>query len=616
MAALIANPLIVPVLPTELSYASPGIQDPTSLFGPRTPSIRSRRSDGSSSDETPVPTADGFLETDLRAGGPQLCESPCETLRKIPRSHTNYTLLQGPGSYQLLTQLGDICHGENVRYSDMIFCGRRSVYEPNDDPIVTLLVTAGRCEAQSSWISLTRMLSNHLRGRGLQRVSVEIMDPKLMQRPKIHPCLPSDPIFPIWTQVATDIFNGINRAGVFTVGCFRIGSDYDRHQCPPTVLLGVDRKVKRDWKQLREVVITILDRHNLHAVAVTIRKDNKIISDGDPDDTGAKVQETRSVYNSQGTLGGWVDVMNPQSGDWLSFAITCSHCCFPAENELSVEDCKVIREWKQCGVHVGDAHKARLLPIDSPSFCDMNKGVESIAAEIERLKSDSVYRQVEELKAKDEIVLPHLERSWEYISKSIIQQQNEHHDMRDFFNSNTYRLGTVFAASGLREAKSTDNPKKLSIRDWALVQPATPRSAGNNMVMLSPFQNPRGLSQLHGFHTGLPNIDEKLFKIGCATGYTHGVYGNLKSCLIVTKLSDGKKVDIETFEHVVIQPGHTVVKEGDSGSLIFASNGLVLGMIFGGSGNNDLGYFTPTRDLLVDIKYVTGAKDIRLRCVE
>lgn len=354
---MIANPLVAPVLPAELSYASPGIRTrPPTLFAPTPPLSRTRRSDGSSSDESVRPGPDGFEETDLRAGGPRLPESPCKTIETIPRTYWNHNLFQGRGSYILDTQLRDICQRENFRPISMRFCGRRSVYEPATDLTFTLLVVARRDQSQGSWISLARKLSNHLRGQGLQGINVEIIDPKLSQRPNIHPCLPTDSIFPIWTQVSTDIFNGIDRTGVFTIGCFRIGSDYDLQKCPPTVLLGVDKNVRRDWRDLREVVVSILDRHNLTAVAVAIRKDNKMRSDGQPgdQDPGARPENCRldpkmgvsisprTAHDSNGTLGGWIEVKSPTSGKWLPFALTCSHCCFPVERGLSKEDLKGI----------------------------------------------------------------------------------------------------------------------------------------------------------------------------------------------------------------------------------------------------------------------------------
>lgn len=118
------------------------------------------------------------------------------------------------------------------------------------------------------------------------------------------------------------------------------------------------------------------------------------------------------------------------------------------------------------------------------------------------------------------------------------------------------------------------------------------------------------LSKLKKFGSRLPATDEKLFKIGRATGYTDGTYGNLDICHIATKTVNGKKEDVPTWEHVLL--GIKDGDPGDSGSLVFDEVGVVLGMIFGENGKGNLGYFTATRDLIADIKRITGVQEIRL----
>ncbi|KAL2844019.1 hypothetical protein BJX68DRAFT_269884 [Aspergillus pseudodeflectus] len=117
--------------------------------------------------------------------------------------------------------------------------------------------------------------------------SVEITDVRFHQRESIHPCYPTDAIFPVWTDVAEEIMTRISDpTGIFTIGCFRVGGKIytrdlswewavkeSRERCPPTVVIGVDRLVKRDWAQVRETAIAVLDARDLDEVAVLIRKD-------------------------------------------------------------------------------------------------------------------------------------------------------------------------------------------------------------------------------------------------------------------------------------------------------------------------------------------------------
>jgi hypothetical protein len=129
-----------------------------------------------------------------------------------------------------------------------------------------------------------------------------------------------------------------------------------RERCPPTVVIGVDRLVKRDWTQVRETVIAILDARGLDEVAVLIRKDadsrpEKVVGDWDPQDP-LGVQDCRrdpglgsSINNSRaagdvalGTLGAWVEVQDLTTGDWVPMALTSATCCLPPEEGLSAED--------------------------------------------------------------------------------------------------------------------------------------------------------------------------------------------------------------------------------------------------------------------------------------
>ncbi|KAL3476119.1 hypothetical protein BJX99DRAFT_258822 [Aspergillus californicus] len=287
------------------------------------------------------------------------------------------------------------------------------------------------------------------------------------------------------------------------------------------------------------------------------------------------------MKDGQGTLGGWVEVKNRKSGNWIPFALTCSHCCFPADDGLTAVDLQVVQKWKRHGVRPGDADSTRLLSVDSPSYRDIKRRVDSLAHDIREEESKEVYREVKELKANDEFVMLLSERRWKVISTAIAQLQGGRHIIKQFFHKPTQKLGTVFAASGFREMQSTNDPSKLSIRDWALVQPGVGRAAGKNTVTIPPAHRPRN--------------------------WSHG------TCKITTRVINEKEAQIPTWEHVMLWPGHLVTQEGDSGSLAFDSDGVVLGMLFGGMGTHDVGYFTATRDLLADIEHITGAKEIRLR---
>ena len=53
-------------------------------------------------------------------------------------------------------------------------------------------------------------------------------------------------------------------------------------------------------------------------------------------------------------------------------------------------------------------------------------------------------------------------------------------------------------------------------------------------------------------------------------------------------------------------------EKGDSGSFVLNNVGRVVGLLFGGCGVKNVSYFTHAKDLIADIKEVTGAKAVRL----
>lgn len=125
--------------------------------------------------------------------------------------------------------------------------------------------------------------------------------------------------------------------------------------------------------------------------------------------------------------------------------------------------------------------------------------------------------------------------------------------------------------------------------------------------------NATNIKKLWAVEIGTPDLEQKLLIIGRETGYKTGKYGGLKACPLATKTINGQKVYRETWEHTLVVPTtKSIAAEGDSGSLVFDIAGKVLGMIFGGTGLHDVGYFTATKDLLADIELITGLKNVRL----
>ena len=128
-----------------------------------------------------------------------------------------------------------------------------------------------------------------------------------------------------------------------------------------------------------------------------------------------------------------------------------------------------------------------------------------------------------------------------------------------------------------------------------------------------------------------PKAGETLFKIGRTTGLTVGklnaTYGYLHSkyCGVWPEVSEDIMHDFGP-EVVLDQPtvakvnvtvsafarGQAFCKRGDSGSVVFNGEGRMVGLLVAGTEAFEVGFFTPQRELLEDIKAMTGAKTIHL----
>ncbi|PLB52042.1 hypothetical protein P170DRAFT_506937 [Aspergillus steynii IBT 23096] len=600
---LAANPLpFAPITSTEVCYVSASYP---SYSGEQTRS-RSRRSNRSSSDEDPVTAWDGFIEEDFRAGGLNLCEGPCETIHKIPKSHPYYDILAGSDRFDLELELFRLAREINPEITEIHFCGRRSLLEVNQDPSLTVLFYGQRhLDTTRGWIDIARKVRHRLHQRGLE-MQVEILDIRFCQRVMPFPCYPSDAIFPIWADVVDRILSTLDVSGIYTIGCYRIGSD-DRQKSSPTILVGMDRKPNHNWKIFREDLVGILDHFGLSTVAILLRKETSILRNGDDDVpaftyTPVAAKSTREVnlgcslcpsqqIQGGGTFSGWIELQNPDNGAWEPFGITCTHCVLPDDKVLS-ETQRPVEEWRRNGVPFADAKAAEILLMDSPSRSEIKRGTGFLTGLEEHYTKSPTYQRVQKAKREDDLVLPYEEKAWKESQTQLKAYRDEKEALEQFIKKGYLYLGHVMVASGLQE-----RPKKLeslpSIVDWAFIRPLD-RSVGTNDELLA---------------------NEELSKIGSVAGLTRGSYNGLKTAIIRTKIINGQEDNVTAWAHTItsgsLETG--VAKAGDSGFLIFDALNGVVGMCFGGAYAGDILYFTHTSDLIESIREVSGATQVRLR---
>ncbi|KAL5357171.1 hypothetical protein BJX96DRAFT_181267 [Aspergillus floccosus] len=631
MAVVLPNPLVAPFMPSEITYSS-GLILPTSTPSQgrsvSTESTRSKRSGGSSDDQEPKPALDGFTETDLRAGGPRLCESPCLTDHHIPSTHTMYKKLTDDRARKAQSEALKICTKEGLNASTAYFCLRRSAFSPESAGIPTLLVTARRGNYRSrGWVSVARKLQQHLHSKGITQVTVEIIDPAFGSNPRLLPVSSRHPISQHWMSVTGSIIREFDLSGICNISCFRIGTSSQVDECPVTVVVGIDRHVRRDWRNVREAVLIILARYNLADVGVMIRKDKGLSRMAGEQAAALSTQEQctthidmgyslapRKMFEGQGTFGGWVQLRNPQTGAWVDLGITCCHCIFPNIEDVSGAEGDAIRAWTKKGVGVQDANRAEYLGLDSPSKGILNFGLNDLDRRICGLREDQRFSRVEKAKARGDFVIPRDETAWKTLSDAIAPLQKQRKEVNQFFEKKQYYLGAVFYASGLKEVPMKRQPHLLQIRDWALIQPKD-RKLGLNRIE-PPVRTHVPYTRLVETSDSIPANGQELAKFGQATGFTVGYYHHLETVHIAERMENGKKVWVSTHEHCFTASDRErpLLKRGDSGSLVFEKDsGMVVGMLFGGSETQDTGYFTFIVDLFEHITKLTGAKEIRLQ---
>ncbi|KAL2788064.1 hypothetical protein BJX66DRAFT_340567 [Aspergillus keveii] len=585
--------------------------------------IRKRRSHGSSSDRAPTSTEDGIIEIDYRAGGPVLCESPCISnlfQYALPREHKYYNLVANE-AHKVARPIVHLCNDENIGgLVGVHLAGRQSMCALQDEPVPTLLISMDRIQSDEherdrsvqgkerrSWTDLVRIFRASLRKSlatlrqsGLDQnnldldaddFSVEVTDVRFDERESIHPCYPTDAISPVWTDVAEEIMARVlDPTGIFTIGCFRVGGKIytrdrywewtvkeSRERCPPTVVIGVDRLVKRDWTQVRETVIAILDARGLDEVAVLIRKDadsrpEKVVGDWDPIPWVSRIADgilvwdlvsTTRVPRGMGLGSDGFNERNPLSP--------------PPEEGLSAEDVQILLKWKRDGVNSKNVHKRHLLAVESPSRKDVEKGIHFLTDGINQPGLDPNGRSDQ------------MREEW----------KKDREAMKEYLDNSGNLFAEVFALSGLRVAPFTEDASKLSIRDWALIVIVT-ALAGRELGRLCRH---------------LPITDQSLRTIGRNNSNVRWKYANLKVYHISRPMTDGRKQPILTWEHAMVRNGYVgpLGDERDSGALVLDQAGRAVGMVFGGSMSGYLVYFTSVRDLVDDInRSSTGVKAVRV----
>lgn len=208
--------------------------------------------------------------------------------------------------------------------------------------MTTVYVTCKRDKLDNTWIKGAGAIYRYLKEHNLNDVSVEITGPRAQLRKYCSPVYPTDTIFPVWQTVYESILVSIDTSEFTALECFRYGRGKESMENPPTVIISVRRGsgLRIDFRPVRERVISILDDLYLFDVAVCILENevtklhasNGLLGGVDECQqiarAGCSLGMKEKSSGTTGTLGGFVEIQCPTTGDWRKRGLTSFHCVY------------------------------------------------------------------------------------------------------------------------------------------------------------------------------------------------------------------------------------------------------------------------------------------------
>ncbi|RAK72859.1 uncharacterized protein BO72DRAFT_489396 [Aspergillus fijiensis CBS 313.89] len=619
--SLAGGPQVVPVTAHELSYASGFF---LSSSGQR---IRARRNNRSSRDESPNTTSDNHrIEEDLRVGVPSLFE-PDYYRNLISPDHPLHTR-----NLDLALKALEICKENDLGMIDnVLFWKQRGLFEQDKPSVPTVKITVKRKPNDPGWAARATRAAwavyhylPELEGSATNEynVAVEICDILFCakNRLRMQSCTVEDAIFPQWEAVLEAILRTILLTGVLHISCCRAGATSSISGSAPTVLLGVDPTASVDWKD--SASRPPLDLHGLPKSLTHGFKEDKPCEMGDSLASGHSPE-------AQGTLGCWVELQDPDTDEWMPYALTSARCVLPTDAHVEScaqkgENTPAFDEWKTYGVPFRDATAARLLLVDSPGLYEITMNMDNLDDLARDYEDEMRCERFQAAQAQNEPVsAPGDLKLWTYLNNTLTKIRAERAQIRKYQDNKNYEFGTVVAASGLKARQQEPSSSEVSspsvFLDWALVGMRADRRLGENKSPCSSEDFLDPVSEVVGVWYLEKRLQpgQSLWTIGHSTAKTEGRYNGLRTAWITHTTASNSEARGEPLAHYVHSMYNSynsyngVMLWGDSGSMVFDRDGYVVGMCFEGNAHGDTAYFMRWEDLWEDILLKSGAKDIR-----
>ncbi|KAM0354356.1 hypothetical protein ACHAPU_001400 [Fusarium lateritium] len=508
---------------------------------------------------------------------------------------------------------------------------------------------------------------------------IEVIDRRLVHPIHCRPVRERPDLLQSWDQIKGLVFQSLEshvgtKGHMTSIGLFRYGLSETSADNPITIFITVDfESYEVVWPKVIHDVEQQLAAHSFPALYVHVEHNIgyhlapppfELVTPGDHDEIAEKSQAGNGIiqgdystvvslgdsigpakyvdgkdgskkYPGTGTLGCYVEVKTAQFSQWEKYALTNYH---------------VIRATLK-GFSTGKS-KGKMGPLPPPDRCDLRRvdevglapglhGYLSLMESPSRGKHNYTIwhakKTLDDVNTKQQDVMGGNDddaikiAKVEMLDKVKAKTTADMDKKVDFFDRQNNILGKVYAASGF--CNKTDENGRL---DWALVKVNKSRIGTNQLpdeevwkktpIVPAPYftfgaqLKAQGSSSIRLEH---PNRCTKGYKLGTTSGATYGEFYEFK--IGVNLLHDRYLGPILSDEYTFIQGDSGWDKPfagpGDSGSVVFDSNGCAVGLLFRGlrpNNDNAVGhtYVTPIEHVFKGIKESSKGKIVDVRIAQ
>ncbi|KAJ5719086.1 hypothetical protein N7493_007541 [Penicillium malachiteum] len=576
---------------------------------------RKRRCLGCSNDKGDL--VDGFTNEVHRVGGPYLCSIPVQTIDNYS-PHDIISRVQIPKNKTLKTIQGILQKHDIEPSRPVKFVGRRSRFNPEAQPVFTCLVY---CTGNTlTWLDAAKEIRRFLRYEKLREVSIEIIHPGHEDPRDTFPIQKDDRVTGLWFEIQNAIVAAIDLEDVISFGCYRRGRSKVLEGTIPTILVIVDSRSTKEWKTTREQIVGVLDEFKYPEVAVEIVKDqirtdpsttgglNRVLLSSGMAKAGQSIAPSRN-HKESWTLGGFVELLDPDRDRWSIFGLTCFHCVMPDPKRVSLSLVDKMKKWHDNGVEYNDDGTDEFLTVDQPTTCALDNQRKKVELELDKAVPDrdpylTVHVEGVGKVGNLDLTLPHRKQARE--AKNFLEE------LDNFTNADSQGLGFLAMGSGMDQIVEnselwgdTECVWNANV-EWALVELHDNRRPTN--AVDSGF--------LRDFPKGHDRDLTKgpVYSLGHGSGAIKKGYANPVADFV---FDHGGKLEVrdkygKRAATVVGVGDDRFSAPGDTGSLVFTKDKFVVGMVSGRTYFNSLTYYMEIHDIFKHIMDFTSARQVRM----